>query len=65
MSKASERGLKKTPYMATIYDGHSHIERRVYEDGNGVRHVRINDHFVDIGFLIRVNKFDVDIWYEG
>lgn len=32
----------KTKYMATIYNGHSHIERSVYEDSNGVRFIKVN-----------------------
>ena len=63
--KAKEEGFMKTPYMATIFDGHSHIERRVFEDKNCGWYVRINGFFVDIGFLIRVNHFEVDTWYDG
>ena len=65
MSKASEKGLKKTQYMATIYDRHSHIERRVFEDEHCGWYVRINGYFVDIGFLIRVNRYTVDTWFDG
>lgn len=56
--------LQKSKYMATIFDGHSHIERRVFTDENGIRYVRINDWFVTIGFLATHGN-DVDTWYEG
>lgn len=52
----------KTRYMATIYDGHSHIERRVYEDRQGFRCVKINGCFFRI---IDLHHFDVDVWYDG
>ena len=57
--------MKKTFYMATIFDGHSHIERRVFEDENGVYHVRINGWFAKVADLRRINHFDVDVWYNG
>ena len=65
MARAKDEGLVKTKYMATIFDGHSHIERRVFEDEHCGWYVRINGFFVDIGFLIRVNKFHVETWYNG
>lgn len=57
--------MTKTKRMATIYDGHSHIERRVYEDENGEYYVKINYVFASIESLRRVNKFDVEVWWEG
>ena len=57
--------MKKTKYMATIYDGHSHIERRVFVDDAGTQHVRINGFFAKVSDLRRVNRFDVEVWYEG
>lgn len=57
--------LHKTQRMATIYDGHSHIERRVYEDENGRRYVKINGYICKITDLIIHNRFEVDIWYDG
>ena len=55
--------IKKSAYMATIYNGYSHIERVVYEDSVGFRYVKIN------GFLFNVdselNHFDVNVWYRG
>ena len=59
------KGYIKTKYRATIYDGHSHIERRVFEDQQGIEYVRINDFFAKITDLRRVNRFDVDVWYDG
>ena len=58
-------GMKKTQRMATIYDGHSHIERRVYIDECGTYYVRINGFFAKVADLRRVNHFDVDVWYDG
>ena len=57
--------MKKTAYRATVYDGHSHIERRVYEDENGTEYIRINGFFAEIFDLRRINHFDVDVWYDG
>ena len=57
--------VKKTQRMATIFDGHSHIERRVYEDESGIRYVKINDCLCKITDLIIHNRFDVDVWYDG
>lgn len=59
------RQMVKTKYRATIFDGHSHIERRVYEDQFGWRNVRINGFFTRIIDLERINRFDVDVWYDG
>ena len=55
-------GMSKTKKMATIYDGHSHIERRVYEDKQGFYCVKINGIFFRV---IDLHHFDVDIWYAG
>lgn len=58
-------GFTSTRYMATIYDGHSHIERRVFVNDVGDRYVRINGFFASL-FDLRVhNGFDIDVWYEG
>lgn len=43
--------VKKTEWSATIYDGYSHIERRVYEDKLGFRYVVINGLLWDINSL--------------
>ena len=56
--------LEASEYMATIYDGHSHIERRVFVDAMGVMYVRINGFFAGIDNLRRVNRFSVDVWYD-
>lgn len=40
------------PVWASIYDGHTHIERRVYVDENGNRYVRINGGFVECDWLM-------------
>lgn len=53
--------MKKTEYAAVIYDGHSHIERRVYEDEDGYRCVRINGWF----FRIIDLKHQVTTYYTG
>lgn len=60
-----KKNLTKTQHMATIFDGHSHIERRVYRDANDVEYVQINGFMAKIADLRRVNRFDVDVWYNG
>ena len=60
-----EQMMIKTQLRATIYDGHSHIERRVYRDVNDVEYVKINGFMAKIADLRRVNRFDVDVWYDG
>ena len=57
--------LQKSEYMATIFDGHSHIERRVFVDEQGTRYVRINGWFARLVDLRMVNHFDVDTFYDG
>lgn len=57
--------MKKTERKATIYDGHSHIERRVYVDEHGEWFVKINGFFASIADLRRINRFDVEVWWEG
>ena len=49
------------PVYAIIYDGHTHIERRVFEDENGNAYVRINGSW----FTIEECKtwFDVTILF--
>lgn len=54
-----------TKRKATIYDGHSHIERRVFVDEVGTYYVRINGWFASVNDLRRINRFEVDIWWEG
>lgn len=56
--------VESTDYKATIFDGHSHIERRVFVDAMGVMYVRINGFFAGIDSLRRVNRFSVDVWYD-
>lgn len=53
--------MKKTKYAATIYDGHSHIERRIYENENGIRFVKINGLFFELDSL----KYEVETFYTG
>ena len=60
-----KKSLIKTKYMATIYDGHSHIERRVYQDSKGRRFVQINGWMANVLDLMAINHFDLDVWYEG
>jgi hypothetical protein len=54
--------MKKTQYVATIFDGHSHIERRGFENENGERFVRINGLFFK---TTELKEFDVNVWYNG
>ena len=58
-----ERSVKKSEYVATIYDGHSHIERRVYVDDIGNRFVKINGFLFNADFDLP--NYDVKIWYNG
>ena len=57
--------MEKTKRKATIYDGHSHIERRVFLNEDGEYCVRINGFFTTVEFLRRVNRFEVEVWWEG
>lgn len=56
--------MTKTKYMVTIYDGHSHIERVVFEDEKGYRYARINGEFFDIDFEL-MNHYECNVWYRG
>ena len=60
-----KKNMVKTKLVATIFDGHAHIERRVYRDANDVEYVQINGCMAKIADLRRVNRFDVDVWYNG
>ena len=42
--------MKKTQWMVAIYDGHTHIERRVWEDKTGKRFVRVNGCSVELSW---------------
>ena len=53
----------KTKYMETIYDGHSHIERVVWQDELGYRYVKINGLYWDVDFQLK--HFEVKVWYNG
>lgn len=53
--------LKKMNLMATIFDGHTHIERRVYSDGKGNCLVKINGLLFNVETELK--NFDVDVWY--
>ena len=55
--------MKKTEYIATIYNGHSHIERVVYQDDKGFRYVKINGMLFDVDFELK--HYEVKIWYRG
>ncbi len=54
--------MKKTQYVAQIYDGHTHIERRVYEDEEGFRNVKINGLYFRLDEL---KHYDVRTYYNG
>lgn len=53
--------MKKTNYMATLYNGHCHIERRVWLDKEGFRAVKINGM---VFRLIDLKHLDVNVWLE-
>lgn len=55
---------KKTDYRATIYDGHTHIERRVYSNASGYRYVRINGFYFNIEVDLS-KHLEVTVWYDG
>lgn len=54
--------MKKTKWMATIEQIHSHtnttvhVERRVYEDENGNEVVKINGSWFEVDWLIKHNN---------
>lgn len=52
----------KTNKMATIYNGHTYIERRVYKDENGISHVRINGDWTSLIWCKEHYK-RVDVWF--
>lgn len=52
----------KTHKMCTIYDGHSHVERRVYSK-DGMDYVRLNGYFFSISELTKDFRYELDIWY--
>lgn len=60
--------MKKTNKMATIGQlnrmtgNYTHIDRRVYEDVDGNRFVKINGDFTDIDWLASHGR-TVDIWF--
>lgn len=54
--------MKKTQYVAQLYDGHVHIERRVYEDEHGYRCVKLNGIFFKLGEL---GHWKVWTYYNG
>lgn len=60
--------MKKTNKMATIGQlnrmtgNYTHIERRVYEDENGNRFVKINGDFTDLDWLLNHGR-TVNVWY--
>ena len=60
--------MTKTNKMATIGQlnrqtgNYTHIERRVYEDANGLPFVKINGEFTSIGWL-RNHGRTVNVWF--
>ncbi len=54
--------MKKTNKMATLFNGHSHIDRRVYVDEYFNEFVKINGIFHDIVYCAQ--RFDVHIWIK-
>lgn len=52
----------KTHKMCTIYDGHAHVERRVYAK-EGREYVRLNGYFFAVTELMTDFHYEVDIWY--
>lgn len=49
------------PVWASIYDGYTHIERRVYIDDFGYRHVKINGGFVKCDWIFE--HWDLHIYF--
>lgn len=52
----------KTNKMCTIYDGHTHVERRVYAK-EGREYVRLNGYFFAVTELMTDFHYEVNIWY--
>lgn len=55
--------MKKTAYKATIYNGHAHTERRVYEDNNGLQYIKINGCFYDLYFDLP-KYWEIQVFYN-
>lgn len=59
--------MKKTDKMATIGQFNPltgnmvHFERRVWEDSNGIMHVKVGGSYISLGWLWSHGR-DVDIW---
>lgn len=62
MKKMARKDLIKTKKMATIYDGHSHIERRIWEDKLGFMYVSINGEYFAIH---EMPHYEIEVWYAG
>lgn len=60
--------MKKTNKMATIGQlnrmtgNHTHIERRIFEDENGFRFVKINGDFTSVAWLASHGR-TVSVWF--
>jgi len=54
--------MKKTQYVAGIFDGHTYIERRIYEDENGFGNVKINGMFFK---LKELKHYDITTYFTG
>lgn len=50
------------PVYATIRQGNVQVDRRVYEDENGVAHVKLNRDFYSVDWL-RAHGDGVFIWF--
>lgn len=60
MKKEFVKGLA---VFANIFDGNSHIERRVYVDEFNMRHVKINGDFVSVEDCKNICKYEVSIYF--
>lgn len=66
----NEPRYRKSEKMATVAQlnrdtgNYSHIERRVYEDDEGVEMIRINGFWFSVNMLRKIGH-DVDVWFEG
>ena len=56
--------MKRTKRMAQIRNGHTFIERRVFEDEHGMWYVRINGDFCSIVDLEQVCGYEIEIWRD-
>lgn len=63
-----ERGaaveLAKTPYKATIHNGRTHVDRRIYHDSTGADVVILNGLAWELAGWARLPRHTVTTWRD-